>query len=288
MIGSPERVRIGYRWCEAETQRRAANFGLGIRLLPAPRRRALSAVYWFSQQADDAADTNGPPARRAVRLAELRADLERTLAGEPPSEPWAALGDATARFAVPARLFGELLDGLARDLRQERFQDWDATLEYCYGVAGVVGLISLPIFGGDGDGAARDAVELGHALQLTNILRDLREDARRGRWYLPLDLSGRFGVRPEDVAAGRPGPGFEALVLAAVEQARRYYPAAGRLARRLPRFSRACPAALAGVYRALLERIAVDPRSVLRRRVRLSAPTKVTRALASSLAALAR
>ena len=286
MTRSGEQIRTGYARCETETRRRAANFGLGIRLLPPARRRALSAVYWFSQLADDAADGDGPEAWRAACLDDLRKDLERTLFGDPPSPSWAALGDATTRFGIPTALFGELLDGIGRDLRRERFEDWAATLEYCYGVAGVVGLISLPIFGGDGDRAAVDAVEVGYALQLTNILRDLREDARRGRWYLPLDLSDRFGITPEDVATGAPGPGFEALVLAVAEEARNYYRAAGRLARRLPRSTRACPASLAGVYRGLLERIADEPRAVLRQRVRLPAPAKVTCAAVSTLATL--
>lgn len=288
MNGSVDPIQIGYDFCEAETRRRATNFGLGIRLLPTSRRRALSAVYWFSQGADDDADGDGPIAFRAQRLEALRGHLERTLSGHPPTEPWAALGDATSRFGIPGHLYGELLDGVALDLQNQRYADWDATLGYCHGVAGVVGLIALPIFGGGGEGARHDAAELGYALQLTNILRDLREDARRGRWYLPLDLTRRFGVSPEGVADGAPGAGFEALVMAAAEVARPYYRAASRLSRHLPRSTRACPASLAGVYRALLERIADDPRSVLRERVRVSAPTKVVRALGSTLAALAR
>ena len=284
---APDPVRLGYDLCEAETRRRAANFGLGIRTLPRSRRRALSAVYWFSQRADDATDGEGSNHRRAQRLAAVRSDLERTLSGDPPAAAWAALADATRRFEIPEGLYLELLDGVARDLSPERFEDWPATLGYCYGVAGVVGLISLPVFGGGPD-ARQDAVELGYALQLTNILRDLREDASRDRWYLPLDLTRRFGVNPADVAAGRAGPGFEGLVLAAAEEARRYYAAAARLAQGLPRSTRACPASLAGVYRSLLERIAGDPVSVLRGRVGVPTPAKVVTALGSSLAALAR
>lgn len=281
-------VEIGYARCLEETRRRAANFGLGIRLLPPARRRALSAVYWFSQRADDAADGEGPPADRRARLTEVRAELDRTLAGDPPAPSWAALGHATARFRIPHGLYRELLDGVGRDLDPGRYPDWEATLGYCYGVAGTVGLISLPIFGADGDAARPDAIDLGAALQITNILRDLREDARRGRWYLPLDLSERCAVRPDDVAAGRPGPGFEALVLAAAETARRLFAAVDRLAARLPRSTRACPVSLAAVYRELLERIAAEPGAVLRERVRVPAPVKVARALGASLVALAR
>ncbi len=281
-------LEVGYALCESETRRRAANFGLGIRLLPPERRRALSAVYWFSQRADDAADGDGSPAERSTRLASVRADLDRTLAGDPPAPPWIAVHDATARFRSPHGLYRELLDGVGRDLEPARYPDWEATLAYCYGVAGTVGLISLSILGGAGAGARRDAVDLGAALQITNILRDLREDARRGRWYLPLDLTERYVVRPEGVASGRPGPGFEALVLAAAEEARRLYGSARRLSLRLPRSTRACPVSLAAVYRALLERIAADPGAVLRERVGVPASAKVARALGASLVALAR
>ncbi|MGH7570481.1 MAG: phytoene/squalene synthase family protein [Gemmatimonadota bacterium] len=281
-------IEAGYAACESETCRRAANFGLGIRLLPAERRRALSAVYWFSQRADDAADGDGSSAERGARLASVRADLDRTLAGDPPAPPWAALDHATGRFRIAPGLYGQLLDGVGHDLEPARYPDWEATRDYCYGVAGTVGLISLSIFGGAGAEARRDAIDLGAALQITNILRDLREDAQRGRWYLPMDLSERYAVRPEDVASGRPGPGFDTLVLAAAEEARRLYGAARRLSVRLPRSTRACPVALAAVYRGLLERIAVDPAAVLRERVGVSAPAKIARALGASLVALAR
>lgn len=287
-MSATDLAEAGYARCLAETRRRAANFGLGIRLLPRDRRRALAAVYCFAQRADDAADGDGPPGERRARLAAVRAALGRTLEGEPPSAAWAALADASARFGIPHGLYRELLDGVGEDLRPTRYPDWEATLGYCYGVAGTVGLIALPIFGADGEEARRDAVDLGAALQITNILRDLREDARRGRWYLPLDLSERFGVRPEGVAAGSPGPGFGALVLAAAEEARRRYGAARRLAGRLPRSTRACPVSLAAVYRGLLERIAADPAAVLRRRVRIGAPAKIARAFGASLSALAR
>ena len=281
-------IEAGYAQCLDETRRRAANFGLGIRLLPHQRRRALSAVYWFSQRADDAADGDGPPDERRARLETVRAELDRTLAGDPPSYAWAALADASSRFRIPHGLYRELLDGVGRDLESARYPDWDAMLAYCYGVAGTVGLISLPVFGADGEAARRDAIDLGAALQITNILRDLREDACRGRWYLPLDLSDRYAVRPEGVAAGRPGPGFEALVLAAAEEARPLYGAARRLSDRLPRSTRACPVSLAAVYRGLLERIAADPAAVLRRRVRVPGLAKTGRAVGASLIALAR
>lgn len=275
-------VSAGYAACMAETRDAAKNFWLGIRLLPPARRRALSAVYWFSHRADEAVDGDGSVSHRAARLQAMREDLERALAGDPPDPCWAALGDATSRFAIPRDLYRRLIDGVARDLEPARFEDWESLRGYCYGVASVVGLIGLRVFGGAGRDAEAAAEEIGYALQLTNILRDVREDARRGRWYLPLDESARFGVTSAAVAAGRAEPGFEALVAATAERARAFYAAGPLLYRRLPRATRACPAALVGVYRGLLERIAAAPRATLAGRVRLGAAPKLARGLAGA------
>jgi phytoene synthase len=224
---------------------------------------------------------------RRARLEDVRAELRRALAGEAAEPRWAAFADAARRYSVPDALFHQLLDGVALDLEPARYADWAALRAYCHGVAGVVGLIALRVFGGSPE-AERDAADLGYALQLTNILRDLREDAARGRWYLPLDETARFGVLPEAVAEGRAGPGFDSLVGLQVERARALYTAAPRLVRRLPRSTRACPAALAGVYRGILERIADDPRAPLRGRVELRRPALLARGLGPALLGVAR
>ncbi|MFN2383056.1 MAG: phytoene/squalene synthase family protein [Gemmatimonadota bacterium] len=281
------RAARGYAICERATRRAAANFALGIRLLPPARRRALSAVYWFSRAADDIADAAEASDWRRARLEALRARLDGALAGRPANACWAALADATVRYAVPPHYYHELLDGMARDLAPTRYANWPALRHYCYGVAGVIGLISLRVFGGPEAGSRRSAAEaaaeaLGYGLQLTNILRDLREDAVRGRWYLPLDECERFGVTAAAVAAGRPGPGFEALIAAQVERARACYAAGPVLARHLPRATRACPAALAGVYRGILESVAAAPRAALVERVRLPPAEKLVRGLAAA------
>lgn len=279
-------VEAGYAACEVAVRRRAANFGLGIRLLPTERRRGLSAVYWFADRADDAVDADAPAEARRARLEDLRDGLHRALGGDPPEARWAALADAVERWEIDPALLDALLDGVARDLEPVEHETWENLREYCWGVASTVGLIGLAIFGGRGPDAERDAEELGYALQITNILRDLREDAVRGRWYLPLDESRRYGIGPDDVVDGRPGPGFEALVGLQVERARAFYDAGPSLCRRLPRSTRACPAALAGVYRGVLERIAADPRAVLRDRVRLGPAAKLARGLAAAGRAL--
>jgi phytoene synthase len=290
-------VGAGYAACEAATRSSARNFALGIWLLPPDRRRALAAVYWFAHRADEAVDGPGDPTERRVRLASVREELDRTVAGQPPSAPWTALADATERWAIPTGLYHELVDGVARDLEPARFPDWKALRDYCHGVAGVVGLMALRIFAGRGDGAPgaaaldptvqRAAARLGYALQLTNILRDLREDACRGRWYLPLDESELFGVTEKAVAAGATELGFDALIALQIERARDLYTAGPRLVRHLPRMTRLCPAALTGVYRGILERIAAEPRAILRERVGLPPAGKLARGLAAAAHAVA-
>ena len=150
----------------------------------------------------------------------------------------------------------------------------------------MIGLVSLRVFGGSGAKAEHAAERLGYALQLTNILRDIREDGERGRWYLPMDETRRFGVDPARVLAGGAGAGFKPLFLFQVERARALYDEGAELYRMLPAATRPCPAALASVYRGLLERMAADPSRVLRERVALGMPAKVARALAGTARAL--
>jgi phytoene synthase len=283
---APDPIAAGYAACERATRRAAANFSLGIRLLPARRRRALSSLYWFFHLADEIVDGEAPPDERRSGLVRVRDDLDAALAGAPPDARWAALADAIARYGVPPDLLHALIDGVARDLETVEYADWEALRSYCWSVAAVVGLASLRVFGGSGPEAERAAERMGYALQLTNILRDVREDAGRGRWYLPQDETRRFGVDPERVLAGAAGPGFEPLFLYQVERARALYDEGAKLYRMLPASTRPCPAALASVYRGLLERMAADPSRVLRERVSLSAPEKLGRALAGTARAL--
>jgi phytoene synthase len=284
--GAPDPVAAGYAACERATRRAAANFSLGIRLLPRERRRALSSLYWFFHLADETVDGAGSEAERRSSLARVRADLESALAGSPPDARWAALADAIARYRVPSSLLHALIDGVGRDLEPVEFADWEALRTYCWDVAGVIGLVSLRVFGGSGAEAERAAERLGYALQLTNILRDVREDAERGRWYLPIDETRRFGVDPARVLSGAPGAGFEPLFRHQVERARALYDEGAGLYRLLPVTTRPCPAALASVYRGLLERMAADPWRVLRERVALGSPVKLARVVAGTARAL--
>ena len=283
---APDPIAAGYAACERATRRAAANFSLGIRLLPRERRRALSSLYWFFHLADETVDGAAPHGERRSGLARVRGDLDAALAGAAPDARWAALADAVARYRVPPELLHALIDGVARDLEPVEYADWEALRSYCWDVAAVIGLVSLRVFGGSGAESERAAERLGYALQLTNILRDIWEDAERGRWYLPMDETRRFGVDPARVLAGDAGAGFEPLFLFQVERARALYDEGSELYRLLPTATRPCPAALASVYRGLLERMAADPSRVLRERVALGTPAKLARVLAGTARAL--
>ncbi|MGW5091265.1 presqualene diphosphate synthase HpnD [Streptomyces coelicoflavus] len=286
MIGSvessanmPAPVLAAYSYCEAVTGQQARNFAYGIRLLPTPKRRAMSALYAFSRRVDDIGDGALPDEVKAARLEETRAVLARIQDGavdEDDTDPVAvALAHASRRFPIPLGGLDELIDGVQMDLRGETYETWDDLKVYCRCVAGAIGRLSLGVFGTEpGARGAERAPEyadtLGLALQLTNILRDVREDAEGGRTYLPADDLAKFGC-----AAGFDGPtppegsDFTGLVHFEVRRARALFAEGYRLLPMLDRRSGACVAAMAGIYRRLLDRIERDPEAVLRGRVSL-------------------
>jgi phytoene synthase len=256
----------------------ARNFAYGIRLLPTPKRQAMSALYAFSRRIDDIGDGDLPDEEKLRRLRTARQLLERIGDGavaEDDTDPVAvALADAAARFPLPLGGLGELIDGVQMDVRGESYETWDDLAVYCRCVAGAIGRLSLGVFGTvnghDPARAAEYADTLGLALQLTNILRDVREDAGNGRTYLPAQDLAKFGC-----AAGfegdtaPPGSDFAGLVEFEVRRARALFATGYRLLPMLDRRSGACVSAMAGIYRRLLERIAADPEAVLRGRVSL-------------------
>ncbi|WP_374201131.1 presqualene diphosphate synthase HpnD [Streptomyces mayonensis] len=275
----PAPVLAAYSYCEAVTGRQARNFAYGIRLLPTPKRRAMSALYAFSRRVDDIGDGGLPADVKVARLEEIRAVLARIHEGavdEDDTDPVAvALAHAARQFPIPLGGLDELIDGVQMDLRGETYETWDDLKVYCRCVAGAIGRLSLGVFGTEpGARGAERAPEyadtLGLALQLTNILRDVREDAEAGRTYLPADDLAKFGC-----SAGFEGPrppegsDFTGLVHFEVRRARALFAEGYRLLPMLDRRSGACVAAMAGIYRRLLDRIERDPEAVLRGRVSL-------------------
>jgi 15-cis-phytoene synthase len=292
-------VDIGeaYRECERITWSQARNFAYGIRLLPPAKRHALAAVYAFARRIDDIGDGTLPPEEKIAELERAReavlclsGSTEGTEGGGDPV--LTALTDVAKHFAVPMAAFGELIDGCAADVRGTRYETLDDLLYYCKCVAGSIGRLSLGVFGAtDPEIQERLADELGLALQLTNILRDVREDYQNGRVYLPSEDLAKFGLDLDPAAGGEPFPdpaqreGFEALVEFEAGRARERYATGMRLLPTLDRRSAACTGAMAGIYRRLLERIAADPGAVLRARTSLTTGEKL-RVAAHALAGM--
>ncbi|HEY4464069.1 MAG TPA: presqualene diphosphate synthase HpnD [Streptosporangiaceae bacterium] len=286
-----------YRTCEEITWSQARNFAYGIRLLPAGKRHALAAIYAFARRIDDIGDGTMADGDKLAALEEARAMvLGLTGAGgsaAPADDPvLVALTDTGKRFPVPLEAFGELIDGCVADVNGTSYKTFDDLRHYCRCVAGSIGRLSLGVFGAaDARAAVPLADSLGVALQLTNILRDIREDYRNGRVYLPAEDLERFGCTlepaPAGTAPGEPAPdaAAEARLVKVIEfeasRARDWYATGLRLLPMLDGRSAACTGAMAGIYRKLLERIAAEPAAVLHGRLSLSSREKAMVAVRS-------
>ena len=278
-----------YRECERITWSQARNFAYGIRLLPPAKRRGLAVIYAFARRIDDIGDGTLPPEQKiadleAARQVVLNLDGNSVDGGGHDDPVLLALADTERNFPVPMEAFGELIDGCVADVRGTHYETFEDLHYYCRCVAGSIGRLSLGIFGTshDPDEAARLADSLGVALQLTNILRDIREDHQNGRIYLPAEDLAKFDI---DLDAPNPSQ-FSRLVEYEAERARDWYATGWRLLPMLDRRSAACTGAMAGIYRHLLERIAAQPGAVLNSRVSLSTGEKAmvaVRALAGRI-----
>ncbi len=271
-----------YRHCASVTRKAAANFYYGISLLPRENRRAMCAAYAFARRIDDIGDGTLERTEK-LRLLDLQArGLDRL--SSPGEDPvMVALADANERFALPLDAMRDLIEGVRMDVEGPIFQAPEELLLYCRHVAGSIGRLCLAIFGCKDPRTAsrldaqRLADDLGVAMQLTNILRDMREDAQNGRVYLPLDEMRRFGLIAEDeqrhpplvVAELRAGdaPGLEEFVRFEASRAHEWYERGLPLVDLLDRRSAACLLAMAGIYRRLLERIEAQPLRILDGRV---------------------
>jgi 15-cis-phytoene synthase len=262
-----------YRECERITWTQARNFAYGIRLLPADKRRGLVVIYAFARRIDDIGDGTMPPEEKITALEQARRQVldlgQASVSQHGQDDPvLLALADVERNFPVPIAAFGELIDGCVADVRGTSYQTFDDLLYYCRCVAGSIGRLSLGIFGtsGDPEAAASLADSLGVALQLTNIMRDIREDHQNGRVYLPAEDLAKFDCNLDDPDVAQ----FTRLVEFEAERARDWYATGLRLLPMLDHRSAACTGAMAGIYRQLLERIAAQPAAVLRGRMSLS------------------
>jgi phytoene synthase len=282
-----------YERCEQITRAEARNFYYGIRLLPARKREAMSAVYAFARRVDDIGDGSLEHHEKLRRLEELERALSGLAAADGLEDPvLLALADAGRRFPLPADALSELIAGVHMDVVGVSYERFDELLLYCRRVAGGVGRLCVAIFGSKDRFApwvGTAAEELGVAMQLTNILRDLQEDAARGRVYLPREDLARFGLlapaergqiaQPELAAAliarGGSEAGFDALIAFEVQRAREWFARGMSLVDQLDWRSSACVLAMIGIYRRLLDRIAASPRTTLEGRLSLPPAEKM-------------
>jgi phytoene synthase len=275
-------VEAAYQHCEELTRRAASNFYWGFRLLSAERRRGLTAVYAFCRAADDIADE--PDLRRDPRrlIARWREELHAAYDGTPRHPIGVALADAVERFAVPRAHFEAVVDGVEMDLRRTRYARWDADLaDYCYRVASAVGLIAIEIFGYTNPSARDYATNLGLAFQLTNILRDVAEDAARGRIYLPQEDLARFGCTEDDVLASRCTAAFRQVMAFECARAGEYYGRARFSLAEEDRPALAAAEAMRLIYEQLLRRVMFRRYDVFGQRVRLTSAEKAGLAVAA-------
>lgn len=253
-----------YAYCQDITRQEAANFYYGIRLLPKERRGALCAIYALARRVDDIGDGPAPDTEKIRRLDEERRKLASidTAYDDP---VFVALAHAILRFPIPVDAFGELIDGVEMDVAGTHYATFADLLPYCRRVAGAIGRLSLGVFDArERETASLYADDLGVAFQLTNILRDIREDLQNGRVYLPTEDLERFGC---DLSA--PDDRIVDLVRFEADRARAWFESGLRLLPLLDRQSAACVGAMAGIYRRLLGRIERRPDLVLRGRVSL-------------------
>jgi 15-cis-phytoene synthase len=261
-------VQEAYAEVERITRREAKNFSYGIMVLPRAKRQAIAAIYAFARSVDDIADGDLPAAEKRARLEELRAALD----GDSVDPVFVALRDARERFAIPRPPLAALVDGGVQDTEQARYRDFDELRGYCAKVAGAVGLACVPVYGSDD---TEHAMSLGIALQLINIIRDVAEDWRLGRVYLPQDELAGFGVGEEDVEHGRITPEWLALMTFQTARARVYLEEGLHLLPSLDRRSALCVGTFAGLYRETLDRIETGGFDVFGEKVRLSTPRKL-------------
>jgi phytoene synthase len=257
-------VEWGYQYCQDVTRREAANFYYGIRLLPKDRRGALCAIYALARRVDDIGDGTAAQDEKVRLLDEERRSLHSIEAAH--EDPvLIALADAASRYPIPVDAFQDLIGGVEMDVQGTVYRTFSDLLPYCRRVAGAIGRLSLGVFDTEErEAAAVYADDLGVGFQLTNILRDIREDLARGRLYVPADDLERFGIDLET-----PDEDVTELIRFEADRARAWFESGLRLVPLLDRQSAACVSAMAGIYRRLLIRIERRPELVLRGRVSL-------------------
>ncbi len=257
-------------YCQEKAAQSGSSFYYSFLFLPKARREAITALYAFCREVDDIADECSDTALARTKLEWWRVELARTFAGEPSHPVSQALLPAIRAYDLAQEQFEEIIDGMEMDLQHVRYADFKALQLYCYRVAAVVGQLAAAIFGYSERKTLKYAHDLGLAFQLTNIIRDVGEDARRNRIYLPQDELAQFGVRESDMLAGHSSPAFRALMAHQVARARTFYQQALQELPASDRRSQRTGLVMAAIYQTLLNEIENDGYPVLDRRISLT------------------
>jgi len=257
-------------YCRQKAAASGSSFYYSFLFLPGERRRAITALYAFCREVDDVVDEAMEPQLAAAKLAWWRAEVANLFAGQPQHPVTRALEPHRDSYGLSAARLNEIIDGMEMDLRQSRYLDWAGLEAYCYRVASVVGLLAAGIFGYRDARTLDYAKHLGIAFQLTNIIRDVGEDARKNRVYLPVEDLRRYGVPAADLLQARETPAFRELMQFEAERARGYYAAAMSALPPADRRAQRPGLIMAAIYRALLEEIQRDGFRVLTQRTALT------------------
>jgi 15-cis-phytoene synthase len=279
-------LAVAYSVCRGITRREAKNFYYAFLVLPKPKRQALCAVYAFMRRCDDITDDTASPLRERREKLELWLnDFHRAMAGQPTDDPvLLALTDTQRRFRIPPELLDQLAFGTAMDVQNEpggegqltvQYRTFDELYVYCYRVASVVGLVCIRIFGYRDSGAEPLAERLGLAFQLTNIIRDVKEDAAMGRVYIPQEDLANYGISAEEFRTATDASRFRMLLAMEADRAREFYTSGDELIPLIDEDSQPALWVLSTIYRRLLEKIAMRQYDVFSEKVRLTTREKL-------------
>jgi len=257
-------------YCQQKAAASGSSFYYSFLFLPPERRRAITALYAFCREVDDVVDETSDPQLAATKLAWWRTEVANLYAGNPQHPVSKALLPFTGKFSLAKENLGEIIDGMEMDLNQSRYLDWPGLERYCHRVAGVVGLLAAGIFGYRDARTLEYARELGIAFQLTNIIRDVGEDARKNRIYLPMEDLKRFNVTAADILNGRETADFGKLMKFEADRAKAYYEKAFSALPAEDRKAQRAGLIMAAIYRTLLEELERDGFHVLTQRTSLT------------------
>jgi phytoene synthase len=260
------------------TAQSKTNFYYSFSMLPRDEREAMNTVYAFCRTIDDIVDENADTAdvsRKRERLAMWRREVEKCYSGEASNPILLPLSKVVQRFRIPKQYFLTLIDGMEMDLVKRRYATFEELHEYCYSVASIVGLMCIEIFGYKYEETRDYAVQLGIAMQLTNILRDIKVDKEKGRIYLPQEDMELFGVQEYEILLEQPSPRLQQLLKYEAERARSYYKSARALLKKDERITMFAAEIMDAIYYRLLEKIELSNFNVFQKRITVSTPHKL-------------